>query len=460
MPRVRLMVAVTLAMVGCNEPAPARRVPDSERSGTIEGGQHLAAAGIAMTVPDHWRILASDEPNFAQAVDLTSDSPQPASCAIELRRQGVGPLAPTLRRAPPRPEAPDVVDYSGGLTRGRLKAIPGPADSEIVVHCWAPRASGQWPAIAAAFESLRNLDTRASLPEVVADAAVVDLCVQTPARRTEVCVLRSDGAVHCGASTGSELEPVAGLPTVTAISCSPARVCALDEAGGVWCWREGEAPVARADGHKVTGIVGACVIAGGGVPFCPLDEDPAGARPTIPTLVELQPLGALEHALSGVTALLPGSDFDRGCAAIGERVRCWDRADALPIEIADEGVVEVADLSGPPGEVVDALAWWGRRLCAGTDGRWRCVDGTGERWTLDGCQRRSCGCSLVGSQRFSCEDRPIERIDRSPVGRIDDVVVSQGACAAQRDGAVICRGAGPGEDEHVGGRPGVAHRLR
>src|SRR5690606_29961951 len=108
------------------------------------------------------------------------------------------------------------------------------------------------------------------------------------------------------------------------------------------------------------------------------------------------------------------------------------------------------------------------RLCVKIGERWTCTDAAGQRYELDGCETRACGCSLVGATRISCEHEPYERIDARPLGRISNVVAVAEPCAALADGTVVCRGpvAGKGErdpstttESIASDLPGIAHTL-
>src|SRR5688572_30141383 len=55
-------------------------------------GKPLRAAGVELTVPGDWIVLAEDEPNFALAYGVEQRSAHIPVCTIELRRQGPGPL--------------------------------------------------------------------------------------------------------------------------------------------------------------------------------------------------------------------------------------------------------------------------------------------------------------------------------------------------------------------------------
>lgn len=472
----RLSIALlALALAACKgksstEAAPARKIDASElpEPEPIEvDGQPLAAAGVEITVPHGWQILAEDEANFALAHDPKERPAYAPLCSIELRRQGVGELPPGSTVGPTQAVGDsELIDYSRGGLRGRFRELPGPTPAaKVVVHCRAPRSAKQWTQIEQAFASLRKLDEPAALPPVLEDPEIVELCTGSPARRTHVCARKRDGAVYCGASIAEELVRVADLPAAVELDCEGLRACIRDDEHQLWCWLpRGEPERVEAFAGGVVDLAGGCLVAADGRPYCPAAPEESGPTLAAPSFVELEPLGLALDDVLRVEALLPGSDARQGCVLVDGRPQCWDADERLPYARYADRVHPIPDL--PAGE---AIAEWAGRLCVGEDGRWTCAGEGEERWTVDGCERRACGCSLIAAARLSCEHEPHLRIDTRPLGRVAEVVATAGPCMGLRNGRVVCRGpaeqggrrhAKTPERELAGGLPGVTHELR
>ncbi|NVB36369.1 hypothetical protein G6O69_00905 [Pseudenhygromyxa sp. WMMC2535] len=432
-------------------------------------GNQLRAAGVEITVPSDWQRLDEDEPNFAFAYRPSEHPAFMPICAIELRRQGTGPMPKGVVAAPNQADAFELagdeqLDYTHGTLRGRVRTIAGPTpDARVVVHCRMPRSADQWKGIEDAFASLRLLDPPAALPEKnPAELEIAELCTGAPARRSMVCARTKTGAVHCGASTSTTLPRVPGLPPAVELECAGMRSCIRDGEGEAWCWLPGQDPVELTALGHLRALAGGCVIDSAGAPSCPS----APAR-TIDALefTPLIPLGDPSHALREVVDLLPDSDTEQGCALHQGKVSCWSRATGL------------REVEGLAIEDADAIAEWTNRLCVHAGSQWTCVakptkaeteaETKPETWTVEGCEQRACGCSLIGAAQFNCEHEPIQRIDTRPLGRIHDVVAIDSPCAAQLDGTLLCRGPAEGsapaeqstDDQLAHGLPGLVHRL-
>lgn len=470
-------------MPGCrgNSEAPARRVYAGELDPAQPGpapapapGHTLSAAGVEFTVPLSWTVVEENEPMFAMAWGRTDDPSHVSLCTIEVRRQGPATLPPGIQRSPS--SSADVTDYTHGPVRGRLRELPGPtASASVLVHCRAHRSSGQWGAIEAGFDSMKTSTTPPELSplnERPSDTAIVELCVSSPARQTMVCARRADGAVYCGPSTGEVLHKIEDILPAKQLSCERTRICTRDADGQVSCWRTKQAPAQLPLDTPARDIAGGCVVDARGLLSC--RQRNSDGSPT-DTLTELLPLGESKYALTGVHRVLAGSDEDHGCVLrrvdSSMQLWCWDRAPqgTLGLDLLDPGHpqrVDVPGISDAAGAGPLALATIGGRVCVGTAGEWTCLT-DGSSVELDGCERRVCGCSLVGATRMSCDDAPNDRIDSRVFGRISDVVATAGACAARLDGTVICRGPVTGrvdDDARVlqavaGGVPGIAHVL-
>lgn len=459
---------------GGSEAPPRHRVDHSEIEGQGPGsepapGHTLRAAGVEFTVPLSWTVVEEHEPDFAMAWGPTDDPSHVSLCTIELRRQGPGGLPPGVEPSPS--SSAGATDYAHGPVRGRLRELPGPTPSaSVLVHCRAHRKTGQWGAIEAAFASMQTPETPPELPPLIheeqgddqQDKAIVELCVGTPARQTMVCARRGDGAVFCGRSTGEVLTEVEGLPPATQLGCERARSCIRDAQGQVSCWGLEQTPARLQVDAPARDIIGGCVVDAGGHLLC-RRRDIDGS--TTDALAELVPFGEPRYALTEVERALAGSDEDQGCVLrrvdAKTQLWCWDRQQALGLELVDDGHPQRVDAASG-----DALAMIGGRVCVGAAGQWTCLDGEA-RFEFDGCERRACGCSLVGATRMSCDHEPHDRIDSRVFGRLSDVVAAAGACAARLDGTVVCRGpvtGRAGDDARVtqavaGGLPGVAHVL-
>ncbi|KIG16932.1 hypothetical protein DB30_03916 [Enhygromyxa salina] len=476
------LLALGLGLVpGCrSDDAPTRQVADrgaAEAQDTVAAptpGHTLRAAGVELTVPLSWNVVDAGDPNFALAWGPTKDPSHVSLCTIEQRRQGAGPLPPGVEPSPSA--AAGATDYSHGPVRGRLRELPGPTPSAVVlVHCRAHRQTGQWGAIEAAFGSLKIPQTPAALPDLVSqsdpsDQGIAELCVATPARQTIVCARRANGAVYCGPSTGEVLTRVEGLPPAVQLSCERMRSCSRDAEGQVSCWRPGfsasdagQAPSVLSMGAPARDIAAGSIVDARGRLLVRRQKVDGS---TTDALVELLPLGEAGYALTDVERVLADSDEDHGCVL--RRVEdqsqlwCWDHAQTLGLGLDEPGHPQ--RVQAPT--TASALAVIGGRVCVGTSGEWTCLDGD-EHLAFDGCERRACGCSLVGATRMSCDTEPHDRIDSRVFGRISDVVAAAGACVARLDGTVVCRGparARANDDARVtqavaGGVPGVAHVL-
>ncbi|MFO7564474.1 MAG: hypothetical protein R6X02_17640 [Enhygromyxa sp.] len=413
--------------------------------------QPLRAAGLELSVPADWSILAEDEPNFALAYGPEERSPHIPVCTIELRRQGPGAKPEGVR------ELDDgIYEYQRGSLRGRVRTLAGPQNSSIVVHCRAPRSSRQWQAISDILASQVETGAAIELPPpqpTPKGDAIVELCVGSPARMTMACARRADGSVYCGSTTGEALTRVSLPAPAVQISCMGRSACARDAAGKLRCWERDASP------EPLVGITAARDIVG------PLVVDAAGKllRRGPSGLTELAPLDDPAHALTGVERVLEGSNAAWGCVLREAELWCWDREGVLPVELAEDAAPQ--RVAAAPD--ASALRRMGDRLCMQIGERWTCTEADGRRHELDGCEARACGCSLIGATRLSCEHEPHSSIDARPLGRVSDVVVVAEPCAARADGVVVCRGpiAGrPGEDPRsaraiVSDLPGIAHVL-
>ena len=429
-------------------------------------GVELAAAGVELRLPADWRRLEHDDPGFALAFGPATHPSFAPICSIELRRQGIGPL-PTGARSV---VGDGSIDYSRGGLRGRMRELPGPtADSRVIVHCRAPRAAAQWQAIATALETLTLASEAPVLAPTVDLGAgeIVELCTATPKRRTQVCARRGDGAVFCGSSGGDRLTRVEGLPPATELGCSPARSCARSDAGELWCWARDAAPAVERELGAIRSLAGGCVVTQAGRLRCA-----APGSGGSPRWRELLPHGDPDQALGEATAVLAGSDEDQGCALDDGRPWCWGPM-ASPSQAEAEPRVRPLDVDGA---FVD-LARWAGRLCLRPAGSgsppWLCRDPAGEGESegttarVDSCERRPCGCSLIGATRLSCERDPFVRLDSRPLGRLAHVLAIAPPCAAALGARVYCRGPVDGrgrgtraaDDELAGGLPGVVHVL-
>lgn len=458
--RLLLSTVVAALTLGCGPASSdghpptkvARMDPNEAGPKPAAAKQALQAAGIELRIPADWMILAEDEPNFALAYGPEERSPHIPVCTIELRRQGAGRDPAGVH------EGEGEYEYRRGSLRGKVRTLAGPQESTIVVHCRAPRSSRQWQAITDILASQTETGAAVELPPLraaIEALAIVELCVGSPARMTSVCARRADGSVYCGSTTGEALTRVALEADFVAvqISCEQGSTCARDAAGRVRCWRvQGSAePLAKLESAR--DIVGALIVDGSGKL---LQRGPAG-------LTELAPLGDPTLALDEVERVLAGSNAEWGCVLRNAELWCWDREGVLPVQL-DEGGGPQPIISAP-GAV--ALQHMSDRLCVGNEGRWTCVEADGRRHELDGCERRACGCSLIGATRLSCDHEPHESIDARPLARVSEIVAVAEPCAARSDGTVVCRGPVVGSSGNdlrttraiAGDLPDIAHVI-
>jgi rhodanese-related sulfurtransferase len=409
--RLSTILALT-ALAGCRSPAGGDE--GQRNSAHAVSGKLVRAAGIELQLPDDWELLDGDEPNFALAYRPEQRPTHIPVCTIELRRQGPGALPDDASEV-----AESVYEYRRGALRGRVGLYDGPDDSTVVVHCRTPRSSTQWEAVAEVFASMVASEARAELPALRGQPepeAIVELCSGSATRRTKVCARRADGAVYCGVSTGDHLARVE-LPTpAVQIACRGASACARDGAGAVRCWTSSEPPALVTEVERARDIANECIVDAAGTPRCRRGE----------ALIELHPLHDPAHALSEVDRLLVGSDEASGCVLRQAELWCWG-ADEPPHRVG-------------PAAAATNLRRLGDRLCVEIDGRWSCTDDEGQRYQLDGCEARPCGCSAIGATRLSCEHEPYAPIDARPFARITNVVAVAEPCAARLDNTVVCRG--------------------
>jgi hypothetical protein len=155
---------------------------------------------------------------------------------------------------------------------------------------------------------------------------------------------------------------------------------------------------------------------------------------TTESFAELVPFGDPAFALADVEHVLAGSSMNHGCVLTPTGPRCWDQAGVLRLPLPDNE--QPHTLTGLP--VATDIATIGGRVCLAGPERWTCLDGE-RRFELDGCEREPCGCTLLGAMQLSCDHEPLD-YGQAPFGRIANVIAVDGACAALRDGTVVCRG--------------------
>lgn len=451
-----LSITATLVLVlpGCKgEQAPPSEIAPQQQAQDGAPAQQervLAAAGIALTFPDTWTIAEDRDPDFGLALGPGDD---PVTCTIELRRQGLGEL-PRGARA----RGTDEFDFSRAMLRGRVRTLPGPTeDSSVVIQCLAPR-SAQWSAIEAAFESQASapIEPRASSPT---PGPIAQLCTGTLAHPTYVCVRRSDGAVYCGVSDGDVLARIPGIEPSAQLACEGARACSRGrDSGALSCWKADTEPTILPQFAKARDLAGGCLVDAAGKVAC-RERESNGL--TAESFAELVPFGDPKFALEGVQQVLAGSSASQGCVLGADGLRCWDRTSSLKLALADSHQPHTLEVPQPAGD----LALIGGRVCTGGPDGWTCLDGD-QRLQLDDCERRACGCSLLGAMQLSCDIDPM-KVGVPLLGRISDVTSVDGACAALADGTVVCRGPAPGRagdsprvrELVASGRPGVLHVL-
>jgi hypothetical protein len=444
------ILILSVSLSACSKPD-APPLPTSSgvpQAAKPDPGIVLAAAGVQLTLPSTWTILDEPDPDFAIARGPGDNLP---TCTIELRRQGTAD-APKGARV-----SKHDLDFTRGVLRGRTRSLPGPSESStVVISCLSTHAA-QWGAIEAAFDSQTVAPPTPASPDTQA-GPIAQLCTGTPDYQTYVCVRRDDGAVYCGASEGDALTRITGIEPAVQIACDGARACSRTASGSLQCWKadEGAKPVPEL--AEVRDIAGGCVVdAQHKLQYRQRESNGA----TADTFAELVPFGDPAFALSQVEQVLAGSNTSQGCVLTSAGLRCWDRTGNLHLPLPDTH--QPHTLVAPAGAT--DLALIGGRVCVAAAERWTCLDGE-RRFELDGCERRRCGCSLLGAMQLSCDHEPFE-YGVALLGRISDVVAVDGACAAQRDGTVVCRGPfaeNPKDSPRIqqlvaGGRNGVLHVL-
>jgi hypothetical protein len=427
LPSALLLLPTLLACKAPDVPPTLEKARPSEQPAEeADPGQTLAAAGVAITLPSTWTIVDERDADFALAL---GPGDNPPTCTIELRRQGLGDLPKGTRER-------DVgeFDFTRGVLRGRVRALPGPTEgTTVLVECLAPRAA-QWAAIEATFDSQKSAPlerTTSSSPPP--PRPIAQLCTGTPAHPTYVCVRKHDGAVYCGPSDGDVLARVGGIEPSSHIACDGARACSrAAETGALQCWKADTEPKTAAEiTAPVRDLAGGCVVDAAGKVWC-RERETNGL--TTETFTELMPFGDPAFALDGIQHVLAGSSTSQGCVLGPSGLQCWDRATTLQLPLPDNQRPHTLEVPAP---AVD-LAAIGGRVCVGGPERWTCIDGD-RRFSLEDCDRRACGCSLLGAMQLSCEHEPSEH-GVLLLGRIADVTAVDGACAALADGTVLCRG--------------------
>ena len=439
------------------EPEPTATEPESGESVLLE------AAGLRLQLPATWTVLASDDPNFGFAIGPSEQTTQVLGCTIELRRQGAGELIAAAK--PTADSKPDDQPYRHGKRRGRLRSFAGPTPASArVVHCYGPRQNKDWAALDKALDKLEpHAEAELAAPVPAAEGeSLVEVCTATPARKTQVCVRSAAGAVYCGASEGATLTKVSELPPVTALGCDGLFTCARAETGAMWCWEPDEPAQEVAGPGPIRDIAGACIATEAGTLLCRArDEAPA----TLGGFVELLPFGEAEHTQKGVEQVLAGTNAERGCVIAEGALRCWDRIDSLPLKLdAAEGrAPQIVETLTEPETVTD-LVLRGQRVCIDRGGQLTCI-ADGQRYALDDCSVRACGCSLMGLAKLSCEDTLDTQVGARLYGRVGGIRAADGACGLRADDRVVCRGPITGELEDrpeltklvTGPSPGVLH---
>jgi hypothetical protein len=446
------LVTLLALPAACNR----TEVPPPFETSTVQAaakpdpGLVLAAAGVAITLPSTWKIVDEHELDFALA---RGPGNSPATCTIELRRQGTGELPKGAQKRD------DDIVFARGSLRARMRVLPGPsASSNVVIQCLAPRA-GQWTAIVAAFDSQTSAPIQpnpGSNPEPL--ASIAELCTGTPAHLTYVCVRRTDGAVYCGASDGDTLTRITGIEPSVQIACEGARGCSRSASGQLHCWKADTGAQAVPELAGVRDLAGGCVVDAGGRVSC---RQRGSNGETSETFAELVPFGDPAFALANVEHVLAGSSASQGCVLGAAGLRCWDQADTLRLSLPDNHQPHTVVAPAAATNV----ATIGGRVCVFGPERWTCLDGE-RQFELDGCERTPCGCSLLGASRLSCDHEPHEHAG-ALLGRLSDVVAVEGACAVVRDGTVVCRGSVAGQagdsprvnELLVAGGGGVLHVL-
>jgi hypothetical protein len=430
-----------------NEVPPELETSPVQAAAKPDPGLVLAAAGVAITLPSTWTIIDEHELDFAVA---RGPGDSPATCTIELRRQGIGDLPKGAR------ERDGDIVFTRGSLRARMRVLPGPsASAKVVLQCVAPRA-GQWSAIVAAFDSQTSAPIQPSQPRTAPEplASIAELCTGTPAHLTYVCVRRTDGAVYCGASDGDTLTRITGIGPAVQIACAGARGCSRTASGQLQCWKANTGARAVPEIAEVRDLAGGCVVDAGGKAWCRQRESNGETSETFTALV---PFDDPAFALANVEHVLAGSSASQGCVSGAAGLRCWDQDGTLrlPLPNNHQPHTIVAPAVAPNVVTAPNVATLGGRVCVpksehGGPERWTCFDGL-QQFELDGCERTPCGCSLVGASRLSCDHEPYEHAG-ALLGRLADVVAVEGACAVVRDGTVVCRGP-------VAGRAGDSPRV-
>jgi hypothetical protein len=202
------------------------------------------------------------------------------------------------------------------------------------------------------------------------------------------CALTSDGILHC-AITGGPLMPLGSLPPMHQIAAAVYHACALDVAGGVWCWGD-NTNGALGDGTTtnsatpigVLGIRGALQVAVGTYHSCALRGDGTVACWGLNWDAQLGQgdagvLGGVRQSviplavpgLTGVVEIASGDLYT--CARrMDGTVRCWGNDPAIGLA-GTEFTTPTVVAGLPP---VDRIWAGGMQVCA------RGVDGTVFCW--------------------------------------------------------------------------------
>ena len=468
---VSLLLTLSLASAAAacgKQPAaagetPPKRVTDdpNARPGPAES-MTVSAAGIELQLPVTWELHDSPNPNFAMALAPAAEGTQLFSCVIELRRQGRGELSRAAKLT--KTSTPSDLRYNQGPLHGRLREFPGPDPSaKVIVHCRGPRASSDWGLVDVALDALEpsapaSLAAKLDAPK---PESIVELCTGSPARKTHACARRQDGKVYCGASGGAELLAVADLPPSLQLGCDGARSCSLDAEGQVSCWKAGQPVKAASELGKVSDLAGGCAVREDASVWCRARREDGLS---LENFAELKPLDDASLALSEVSQVLAGTNANHGCVVSKGELRCWDKLGEYGF--AAEGIDSAPQRIAEVGEVEDLVRVDGR-VCTVAGERWTCYGGE-EPVELAPCSVHACACSLVATSVLSCEHEPHARLDSQTFGFVDQVVATEGACAALADGRVVCRGPATGkrgDSEEVqalvtGKVPGILHVLQ
>jgi len=313
--------------------------------------------------------------------------------------------------------------------------------SDGVVRCWGnPAVLGDW-----ADTSVAN---PGATPVVISGFdGIVDIGISTK----RMCVVTTDGKVHCVTSTAPTPAAVPDIESAKTVAVGPSRACATLESGDVWCWGDSNFTGKGAGLLDLGGKKATATSIGDVAPAFALAEDgilyswgPAGDAlgRTSAISPDLTPAPVV-----GLPPILQvASSNSHACALAKDgRLFCWGRS--------DYGALGVGYFRHEafPVEVLFAGAEWPTQIAAAQS---------------HSCARMSDGSVTCWSKRNSYGELGLEqdygvfvptKVEGLAKKAVSVAVGQYSTCVLLEDGSVQCFGANDMGQLAQGGRDGSRH---